>query len=310
MEQFLGRRENRYPDGVLIKNRKMIFFEYDGAKGHGNVFNNLKKNKEKDIAKNELYQEIANKAQNGEIKGISDVLVLRIRAQGVPMLNTQNNVFEINENETADKVKNVENALYKMMKIIDDEFGWNMTQDLSSILNRDNIKIICTEIEISRLVGFGTQEDRCGPFVAMPKKINFNIPTIDLYNVLDNQPILIDFGKTYLQTKNRQFNNSFKNGTMKFTKDNYPKLYDHASGAFFTEKEMDIFKIRFDNATMSYDEIKKARVKFPQQINSTKKEQSILANYVKKSKQNVEHITNKETESAKKNGNYMDDINR
>ena len=276
LEQFLHKQEKRFPDSVLIKDDKMVFFEYDGEIGHKDIMGNEKI--ERDKRKNELYKEIINKAKNGEIEGISDVLVLRIRAKNVPMLNPQNNIFEINEYVSKNDVKNVERSLFQMMETMDNNFGWNMSQQLSQLLQKIDIEIPNTTMTVSQLVGFGTKEDKCGPFIAMPQKTNFNLSINDQYNIFGNQVIFTDYNKVYLLTRDKQFNKDFKQGTILLDQGGYPKLYDHAFGSFFTNDEMNIFEIKFDNASMTYEEILEARSLFPQNDKDASIADEVLCN--------------------------------
>ena len=283
LEKFLTRKENRYPDGVLIRDGKMVFFEYDGESGHKDIKG--RNNIDKDNKKNELYKEIVNKAQNKELKNITEVLVLRIRAKDVPMLNPQNNIIEINEYITNDKTENIKNALFQMAKILDENFNWGIQDQINNLLNQQEIVIPDFSLEVSRCIGFGTQNDRCGMFIATPRVNNFNMSIADECLNSDFITVYTENSGTVTHTSYSQF----KKGEIQPS--SFVKLYDYDSGFVCTEKELEDLNIKFNFVSnknvningeyyslcnqkesqkynfplplMTYEEIQMARIKFP-----------------------------------------------
>ena len=169
LKEYFGIADRRYPDGFMIRDGKMVIFEYDGYAGHGNIVS--RNNIQKDVSKNEMYQNIVECAKNGQfLPHISDVMVLRVRGTNVPLLRPDN-VCEITQAECKSPQESIEKTLSNMTQIMDEQFGWNTSKELENIILQTPITIYVpnksNHFEVSKMIGRGTPNDRCGQFAAI-----------------------------------------------------------------------------------------------------------------------------------------------
>lgn len=172
LKNYFNISDRRFPDGFLLKDKKMVIFEYDGYGGHGHIKSDNRDNIGKDHKKNELYQSIVDKAKNGDfLPNISDVLIIRVRGTNVPFLYPEN-ISEISETKSKNFTEAIESTLLSITEIMDKRFNWNTTKELENIILQSFISIQVptksTDVfEVSKMIGCGTINDRCGQYAAI-----------------------------------------------------------------------------------------------------------------------------------------------
>jgi hypothetical protein len=187
-ESHFKLNERRLPDSFMLKDGKMIIFEFDGGGGHGGVYRPIAEDVRKDNEKNALYQSIIKDDDAGKYKPeIDEVMVIRVRGNSVPKLNPKG-IIEINYPHCSNEELMIPEMIQSIAYQIDKQFGFDFSSQLygkypEGISIREDADELFDFVEeqfgrkssdprvgaISQTVGFGDDKNRLGQFMMITK---------------------------------------------------------------------------------------------------------------------------------------------
>ena len=242
-EKYFHINDRRLPDSYLLTNKNMVIFEFDGGSGHGGVHRDLNEDILKDKEKNKMYSQIVENAKTGYyLPQIETVTVIRVRGNGVPLLNTDN-IHEINYPKCSNEELMIPQVISQIAKIIDKQTSLSLNQQLMRLypdginLKQETNKLndFVDEMvgkmnpnmdkrmgEISQMIGFGSNDIRTGQYMMIIK-----VEQKESGIVSDNDKVTVIFedGRTTKTSYEK-----FKKGTINSSRFN--KIIDCSSKKF------------------------------------------------------------------------------
>lgn len=291
-QKYFNINDRRSPDSYLLKNGKMIIFEFDGASGHGGVHHKIEEDIARDNQKNKVYSIIVENAKKGEyLPDINSVTVIRVRGNNVPLLNPRN-VQEITYPKCTNEETMIPETVRQIANAVDSQTGLTLSINLNKLYpngidmsaESDDIDEFVDEMlgknnadkdkrvgEVSQMIGCGTDFERTGQYM-MILKIEYK----EKGKMSDNDKVTVAFEDGNIVRTSYE---KFKNGTVNSNRFN--KVLDYSSRKLIcttvgeVKKQQDFaHSIEYydsktatdlakNDARMTFEEISLARHLFP-----------------------------------------------